>query len=372
MNVPRYAAAAARLLRQHLPASQPPAPDKALSVATIERAIVARAHRRRLAWGVTGLALAAAIPLAFQLTQRPTSSASAPLVSIHATPSGQGVALHAGGAAQPLSRPVELASGQRIETSVTGGASLRLSTGSSLDLAGDTVFRVDSQGAVEHFSLQYGGLSAHVAKLAVGQRFIVTTPDAEIEVRGTRFQLRVLRAGEACGARSRTRLRVTEGLVLVSAGGVGAEVRAGQIWPSDCDQGAEASTTSTAADPQPAPVAKAQRALLPRSLPNAARVSSARPSAAPETASALSLQNNLFAQGVAANRRGDAAAALRAFQDLIARYPNSPLLENALAQRMRILASSQDARAKQEARRYLSRYPRGFASKEAERIAAGP
>jgi hypothetical protein len=39
---------------------------------------------------------------------------------------------------------------------------------------------------------------------------------------------------------------------------------------------------------------------------------------------------------------------------------------------MRLLAKSHDARARSEAERYLRRYPRGFAAKEAQALTAEP
>jgi outer membrane protein assembly factor BamD (BamD/ComL family) len=80
----------------------------------------------------------------------------------------------------------------------------------------------------------------------------------------------------------------------------------------------------------------------------------------------------LFAEGVALRRRGDVAGALRAYQDLIAEFPSSPLAENAMVERMRLLSTSERARAREEARRYLRRYPRGFALEEARRLTDEP
>jgi outer membrane protein assembly factor BamD (BamD/ComL family) len=86
----------------------------------------------------------------------------------------------------------------------------------------------------------------------------------------------------------------------------------------------------------------------------------------------LAQQNDLFAEGIALHRQGDVAGALRVFQSLVARYPASPLAENAFVERMRLLSSSHDPRARAEAERYIARYPRGFAVKEANRLAGVP
>jgi ferric-dicitrate binding protein FerR (iron transport regulator) len=205
MNTPRYAASAAKLIRQYLPSVTVVAGDEARGVATIERALRARARRRRLVGVGSFLAAAAAVALvASQLPKwlQPVPGAHASVL-INATPSGNGAALAKSEGEQPLTARVELASGQRIDTPENGGAALQFSTGTSLNLAGQTSFRVDSQGATQRFSLQRGELVAHVAKLTNAQRFIVDTPDTEVEVRGTRFHLRVVEQPEACGAGTR-------------------------------------------------------------------------------------------------------------------------------------------------------------------------
>ncbi|HYP87641.1 MAG TPA: hypothetical protein VEQ59_05800, partial [Polyangiaceae bacterium] len=79
---------------------------------------------------------------------------------------------------------------------------------------------------------------------------------------------------------------------------------------------------------------------------------------------------DLFAEGVARARQGDASGALRAYQDLLNRFPASPLAENAMVERMRLQTSTPDGA--KEAKRYLARYPRGFAVGEAQKLLAEP
>jgi hypothetical protein len=62
------------------------------------------------------------------------------------------------------------------------------------------------------------------------------------------------------------------------------------------------------------------------------------------------------------------AGALHAYQELIRRFPDSQLVENALVERMRLLLPSDAERAREEARRYLLHYPHGFAQAEAQRM----
>jgi FecR protein len=370
MNNPRYATAAARLLARHLPRAPGQLLERARSLSTIERALRARARRRAAFIAAASLAAAAAAAFVFVSLANPAREDSA-TVSISVASAGKGVALRASGTAQTVSRGAELVAGQQLETASDGGATLRLSTGTDLTLAGRTSFRVDSQGKDERFSLERGELVAHVAKLTEGRRFVVDTPDAQVEVRGTRFRLRVVEAAESCGAGSRTRLEVTEGVVEVRpAGAASQRIVAGQRWPADCttprderagpSPAAPSSAVSGAVHHHPSPSATAPATTGP-----------ARPPAAPpvdERESSLALQNDLFAQGVASRRQGDVSGALRTYDELIRRFPRSPLAENAMVERLRLLSSRGDARAADEARRYLARYPRGFAVVEARRV----
>lgn len=362
MNAPRYATAAARLIRRYLPNEGVVPHDQARGVATIERAMHARERRRRRQRFAGMFAAAAVLLLVGQLLRSKVFGSPPPTaVVVTATPSGQGAAVRATESERALSTRDRLEPGQRIETADEGGASLQLSTGTSMALAGKSSFRVDSQGVVERFSLLRGELTAHVAKLASGQRFIVTTPDAEIEVRGTRFRLSFLEHADPCAGTS-TRIEVTEGVVEVRAARGVTTVSAGQHWPADCTVAAEGaldeatdpkSYSPSIAEPSPAPI-KGGRA------------------ATPEQESALLPANDLFADGVARRRQGDVSGALRVYQELLRRFPNSALAENAMVERMRLLAKTGGPRARDEARRYSKRYPHGFALQEAQRLLAEP
>lgn len=365
MNIPRYAAAVAKLLRRNLPSSAVVSGDEARGAATIERAMHTRVRRRRLVASCGAVAAAAVVSIATtQLVGWGQSRSSVtPSVAIDVVPSGQGAALaHSQGGPEPLKAHVSLESGQRIDTPVAGGASLHLSTGTSMVLSDQTSFRVDSQGATQRFSLQRGALVAQVAKLTGAQRFIVDTPDAEVEVRGTRFRLQVIEHPESCGSGTRTRLEVTEGVVEVRGTGLGtASVKAGEVWPADCSRRVDEAPTSSPAVPPPAPATV--------SKPDV-RASARAPVSEAERASALTAPNDLFAEAVVRARRGDTGGALRAYQQLVSRFPTSPLAENAMVERMRLLAATPEGAT--EAKRYLARYPRGFAADEAKTLLGEP
>lgn len=369
MNTPRYAAAAARLLRRYLPSATAPSGDEARGLATIERAMSTRTRRRRLlASGASAAAAAAILVAGTEFVKWRESAANAAPVAINVTPSGQGASLARREGEAPLAAHASIESGQRIETPADGGASLQLSTGTSMTLAERTSFRVDSQGAAQRFTLQRGELLAHVAKLAGTQRFIIDTPDAEIEVRGTRFRLRVIEHGESCGTGARTRLDVSEGVVEVrAANGPPTRVIAGGAWPMDCSETAAGPQTSASSQSPPHDGAAGPKREI-RSVVPALRP--ALREAEAERISGLTAQNNLFAEGIARARRGDTSGALRTYQELMTRFPNSALAENVMVERMRLLAHT--AHGANEAKRYLARFPHGFAVREAENLLAEP
>lgn len=376
MNVPRYAAAAAKLLARHVTNDAPPAGERERGIETIERAMQQRLRRRSWWRGAAVLAAAAAFALLWIVVPR-ASSEGAPVAGarVDVSPLGRGATLRDSAGAHRLDSGAELGPDQAIETVEGGGASLRLSTGTRIELAGKTSFRVGSRGQSERFTLARGELSAHVAKLGPGQRFIVETPDAEIEVRGTVFQLAVSSEREGCGAGSLTRLSVTEGVVEVRSAGASVRVGRGEHWPPDCPT--NAAEAPSAAAPRGSdvhrhagPVPSVRVTAATRGAPHTAGPVNA---AAPvRDDAALKRQNDLYAEAVAAAKRGDRAAALKAYEELIHGFPGSPLVENALVERMRLVLPSDPERARAEARRYLVQYPHGFAVEEAQRVVGRP
>jgi len=381
VNGPRYAAAAARFLAQRIARRSGslaggPIGDRARGIDTIERAMRGRARRRRLLSGVALLAASAAlVSLWFVARSRDDRELRSATVSIHASPAESGASLKSSGRGQALESSSVLRSGDAIETAANGGARLELSTGTRLALSGLTAFRIDNQGPTERFALTRGEVTAHVAKLSPGERFIIETPDAEIEVRGTQFRLRVLAKSEPCAVHSRTRLEVVEGVVDVRSGGHGVRVSAGQSWPADCMPREFASAAARESAP-PAAGRAAGESGMPSS-PSSGVIPASKPklegpAGARSANSALTRQNDLFAEAVALRRHGDTGGALRAYEALIVQFPSSPLVENAMVERMRLLVGSDRARARGEAERYLARYPQGFAVDDARHVLGSP
>jgi outer membrane protein assembly factor BamD (BamD/ComL family) len=64
--------------------------------------------------------------------------------------------------------------------------------------------------------------------------------------------------------------------------------------------------------------------------------------------------------------------ALSRLEQLLARYPASPLAQGALVRKFRLLSSAgRPGEARREAERYLAAYPTGFAVAEAEALKQG-
>lgn len=377
MSSPHYATAAARLLGRVSPPPPPSAAADERALLTIQRALSARRSRQRwLGAGVAGVAVAAAVALSFglrSLRSLPTGQDPAePRVSVSVL-YGSGASVIDGAQHRArLQLGAALTPGSRIETKPEGEAALRLSTGTEVGLDGRSLLTLQEREPVQRFRLEAGGLSAKVAKLASDARFIIETPDAEVEVRGTRFHLAVLGQAEAC-AKARTRLLVQEGTVEVRSGGQAVLVHAGRHWPEACGA-SEASGVSLESPATRAVDAEGRRPPLDArpaaQAPTSAPTSSAAVAAATErTRSDLVTQTELFAEASRAASRGEVAAALGKYQALIRAYPSSALAENAVVERMRL---QKGAAARREAERYLQLYPRGFGESEAQRILASP
>jgi hypothetical protein len=96
----------------------------------------------------------------------------------------------------------------------------------------------------------------------------------------------------------------------------------------------------------------------------------ARAEPPPAPISSRAAENNLFAAAVRAKKQGHLADAVRLFADLAASHPAGPLVESALVQRMKILATLDPAAGARAAAAYLDRFPSGVARPEAQALLA--
>jgi len=371
MSAPRYAAIAAKVIGKHQASSaQPSAEARARAIAHIELALAQKAKRRRLTRLALGggacAAVAAAAALWLTHLGRPTPTANAALpapVTATLQPTGSGARLLTSNGSETLHAGSALPQGGRLVAAADGGATLRLSTGTEISVEHGAELSFDNAGATEQFELSSGSMHAHVAKLGVGERFIVKTPDSEVEVRGTIFQVSVVDSDPHCGGGVKTRVQVSEGLVEVRAPGGTFWVHPGEAWPKDCAASAPTTTTPRSVEP---PVV--ERRNLARSGARKSPESVAKEAPSSQPSSNLGEQNDLFAAAVAARRTGDTNRALSKLAELTARFPASAFAEAAAAERFRALAHQSNGAAASAAREYLAKYPQGFARSEAESI----
>ena len=383
MNSPRYARIAARLLAAEPHSNTEPAEAKrAQAIELISRALAKKTRRRaRRVWASSVAAVAAAGLFGYLGVHQLSKPAPVPhllAVSAMAKPNGSGTEILNQAGAQALLSTAALPQGGRLVAGSSGGATVQLSTGTQLAVEHDTSLVFESAGPVERFFLSQGVLQAKVAKLAARQGFVVRTPDAEVEVRGTAFRVAIVEPDVNCAAGVRTRVTVSEGIVEVRGAGASTYVHPGESWPAGCIQ-SEASGSDVApskpSDSEPPAVVLKPLAHTPdaASSRSSAGLHPAEPAQQiSKEASSIALQNELFAEAAAARRQGDTAKALSSFNLLIARYPSSPLAESAAVQRLNLLQGSEPSAAQAAARDYLARYPRGYAKNDAEKLLAQP
>jgi len=389
--------------------------ERSRAIAAVSSALAARqARRRRVRGGIVVLSLAASALLAFGAVRAISrSSASAPLAVSSAVPTASAglaridpiatplvgdVRVQTGATVRTIAEGTPLAVGDHVIADRTARASVTLVTGTRLALEGTSdLAMTEADPALTIFTLMHGAVRADVAKLKAGARFLVRTTDAEVEVRGTSFRVAVVPPGAPCAgsnAASTTRVEVTEGVVTVRSGSEEVALHPGQSWPEGCASGVGMPAPSAdvkmnaAASPAPADSfherASREKALRekPRNHPIRSAVPAnpdvsnpaiINPAVTPEQERAISdlaAQNDLFSKAMHEKQSGSANAAVATLERFIATYPASPLAESAVAERMKILATSDPARARTAAREYLARYPRGFARGDAEKILA--
>jgi hypothetical protein len=130
---------------------------------------------------------------------------------------------------------------------------------------------------------------------------------------------------------------------------------------------AEPSSNATEAPNQDEPPIASSSPSAPNVVgPRVAKQPDHKASSPPEV-STLSDQNRLLSSALEARKRGDDARALGSLNELLQKYPSSPLAQEARVERLRCLERlGQKNAAADEARRYLTDYPDGFAREEAK------
>src|SRR5262249_1325777 len=231
---------------------------------------------------------------------KPLAVAPPALAAVAEVVSGEAVAVR-GSVEQPISASIPVTAGDRGIARPASPARIKpptrptppvedegdLSTGTTLLVEDEGDLSIVEQTSNQVFSLGTGSMRADVAKLAAGQRFVVRTPDAEFEARGTSFRVARIRDAAACANGVVTKLSVYEWLGAGRAGTREGGVGAGQDWMASCEPRAKRPD---------APSAAVSAAPEPTAAPHVAAAPSAR---------GLQPMNDLFAEAMDAKARGD-------------------------------------------------------------------
>lgn len=295
----------------------------------------------RMAGGIVLVAAVGAIVIASKaVTLGPQSTLGAP------NPRPAETASQATGTTPAPSDPAPQATGvqksARTETRVTGSEEAR--------------FERSSTVGVERVELSEGAVDLEVRPLVAGERFLVATGDAEVEVRGTVFHVEA-------HSRRLTRVSVSEGKVEVRYAGAMITLEAGSSWSASPDGSGAANSPKL----RPQTTGASPSATVP--VTDRGKVASTGSAAA--AASAAPAGASSFGEGVRLIERGDYAAAAEKLDAFRLANPGDQRAEDAAY--LSILALQRAGRreaAVEAARRYLDRYPHGFRRAEAQAIIA--
>jgi ferric-dicitrate binding protein FerR (iron transport regulator) len=240
-----------------------------------------------------------------------------------------------------------------VATSDDAKARLVLDSGATVELVAATQVHLRAgRPKNERIKLLAGEIAVHVPKLGTDESFRVETPDAEVAVHGTSFVVTVDHA--------RTHVRVTEGIVSVRQGESTTFVHPGEAWPAPAPPVASPDSAPPVVSTPPPSTSS------PAPLPAGSHGSAKR---AAVDASTLAEQNSILQRALDERRHGDDAHAIQDIDLLLARYPKSPLAQEARVERFRALERmGQHARAVADARRYLADFSGGFATDEAKAL----
>lgn len=329
-----------------------------VAIGTMSRALRAEGRRRRNHSSWRTVAIAAVLLVAggaawsrYHGVRHPSvARVAAPVATPESDPvevevsSGVAVATRHGVASVvSTATRLRIAEGDAVRTGPDARATLLLPRGVRVDLFRATKASiVSAQELDQKIALDIGETLISVPRPGGPHTFSVATPDARVIVHGTEFTVRVDEADAS--HRTRTSVSVTRGAVSVIDAKGERLLNPGDTW-----------SAADAAPPAAPPVLG-----LPQQRAHAV--------VSKEAASSLAEQNRLFQAALDARRAGDDALALKAIDELFARYPDTTLAQEARLARFRALKSlNRGQDAAREARRYLSAHPDAPAADEARR-----
>jgi ferric-dicitrate binding protein FerR (iron transport regulator) len=373
------------------------APDaRANTIRAITGAMRARKRQRRMRWYAMGAVAACAAAVVGLGVGRAKSPQGAEPVATRSAPAMAASFVRGApevvrqGVRRPLSDGTSLDVGDRVVVEPGSRATVALAQKTYLAIDDHAELILAIAAPATTFELGAGSVRADVAKLSPNERFVIRTGDAEVEVRGTSFEVSVVDPDPACGSGTRTRVKVREGTVAVRARGSESLVSAGGSWPSGCTaaQGALMNVTGASpSEPPPSSDARGSESARGPSIrsPSASgaagaggpdivrtwepRGENARAARGEAPASSdLPKENDLYERALAKKRAGDPRGSVALLDDLVAHYPNGPLAQSARAERMKLLRGVDNERARESARDYVKRHPNGFARQDADLI----
>ncbi len=235
------------------------------------------------------------------------------------------------------------APGTRLETALGEPRELALVSGTRLRIAGGTTLHYEQGDTIHRFAISRGHTGFSVAKQRERERFLVRTPDTEIEVHGTVFEVAINERADSCG--HFTAVTVSEGIVEVRAAGQRSFVTAGRTWPDGCEHPATRQRIGSKVKPnsKPQTAGRAAGSLAPAE-PIVSNEEGHNSQVEQATSSSLAQQNRLYARATRALQRGSYDEAIVLYDDLAARYPDGPLAASAAAAKFRALGLARKVR----------------------------
>ncbi len=366
-----FAAWRAQPLSPSQPVSQQSGVDGSAAVAAALRQVAERRHRQRrwrgvgvavaIAAGVFGVGVGAWFELAPRVAELAVSADPSVRVDERA---GEVVVTDSEG--QTIEASSALAAGYGLRTE-QGSARLGFASGARARVSKQSSLQITRARDGEAFFLARGGVEVEVPKLDAKHGFFVQTPDVQVVVHGTLFNVTV----ESTEAGPRTHVGVMHGIVSVRHSGREVFLTAGQSWPPS--EAAPPPSALDRAEPERGDdrdAGLAEDDAEPEPRVSKARKSYTRPRRAPArelTSRELADQNQRFARAMTLKKNGAANEALLELGKIARRYPASPLSQELRVERLRLLRSLGRTReGVTEARKYLRDYPQGYAVGEAE------
>ena len=211
--------------------------------------------------------------------------------------------------------------GDEFTTATGSDTVLTLPRAVRVELFGDTTARIVAANETEqHLRVELGRVEVSVPKPGGPRVFAIQTPDSDVIVHGTEFSVLVKKDAES---QSSTTVTVTRGSVLVVNSGEQRLLEPGMTWSS------EAAPPPVTMPPKAAPAKEETSGATPTAERRIAR--------AARTSPPLTEQNRLFQSFLDARDAGNDAVAVRYLDELLARFPDAPLADQARLARFRTL-----------------------------------